>query len=481
VTRKRRRLILAICCMSLLIVGLDNTIVNVALPSIGRELHTGVTGLQWTVDAYTLVLASLLMLSGSMGDRLGRRRVFQTGLVLFTLGSLLCSAAPSVGWLIFFRMLQAIGGSMLNPVAMSIIRNVFTDARERAQAIGFWGATVGLSLALGPVVGGALVQSEGWRSIFWINIPVGLAALVLTILFVPESRAPRPRRVDPVGQVLVIVLLASLTYGIIEAPSAGWLSTQSICMFALAAAALVGLIAYERRRREPLLELRFFRSVPFSGASAIAVCSFAALGGFLFLNTLYLQEVRGLSALDAGLYTLPIAAMTLIFSPLSGRLVGLRGPRIGLLVGGLGIMIGGGLLTDLGPHTAIPSLLPAYFIFGIGFGMVNPPITNTAVLGMPAAQAGVAAAVASTSRQVGQTLGVAIVGAVAAAGVGKVGPGFVQASHAAWWIVTVAGAAVLVLGLLSTTQRAEETARRVAGELETDAPAQVPAAELIRA
>ena len=480
-TLARRRLILAICCMSLLIVGLDNTIVNVALPSIGRELHTGVTGLQWTVDAYTLVLASLLMLSGSMGDRLGRRRVFQTGLVLFTLGSLLCSAAPSIGWLIFFRMLQAIGGSMLNPVAMSIIRNVFTDARERAQAIGFWGATVGISLALGPVVGGALVQSAGWRSIFWINIPVGLAALVRTILFVPESRAPRPRRVDPVGQVLVIVLLASLTYAIIEAPSAGWSSTQSIGMFALAAAALVGLIAYERRRLEPLLELRFFRSVPFSGASAIAVCSFAALGGFLFLNTLYLQEVRGLSALTAGLYTLPIAAMTLVFSPLSGRLVGLRGPRVGLLVGGLGIMVGGGLLTDLGPHTAISSLLPAYFIFGIGFGMVNPPITNTAVLGMPAAQAGVAAAVASTSRQVGQTLGVAVVGAVAAAGVGKVGPGFVQASHAAWWIVTVAGAAVLVLGLLSTTRRAEETARRVAGELETDAPAQAPAAELIRA
>ena len=480
-TRKRRRLILAICCMSLLIVGLDNTIVNVALPSIGRELHTGVTGLQWTVDAYTLVLASLLMLSGSMGDRLGRRRVFQTGLVLFTLGSLLCSAAPSIGWLIFFRMLQAIGGSMLNPVAMSIIRNVFTDARERAQAIGFWGATVGVSLALGPVVGGALVQSAGWRSIFWINIPVGIAALVLTILFVPESRAPRPRRVDPVGQVLVIVLLASLTYGIIEAPSAGWLSPQSVGMFALAAAALVGLIVYERRRLEPLLELRFFRSVPFSGASAIAVCSFAALGGFLFLNTLYLQEVRGLSALTAGLYTLPIAAMTLIFSPLSGRLVGLRGPRVGLLVGGLGIMVGGGLLTDLGPHTAIPSLLPAYFIFGIGFGMVNPPITNTAVLGMPAAQAGVAAAVASTSRQVGQTLGVAVVGAVAAAGVGKVGPGFVQASHVAWWIVTLAGAAVLVLGAISTTAWANASARRVADDLAGDAPAETPAAELIRA
>ena len=172
-----------------------------------------------------------------MGDRLGRRRVFQTGLVLFTLGSLLCSAAPSLGWLIAFRMLQAVGGSMLNPVAMSIIRNVFTDARERAQAIGMWGATVGISLALGPGAGRGLVQAVDWRAIFWINIPVGLLALGLTMRFVPESRAPRPRRLDPVGQVLVIVLLASLTYAIIEAPSPGWLSAQTIGLFVLRVAA----------------------------------------------------------------------------------------------------------------------------------------------------------------------------------------------------------------------------------------------------
>jgi EmrB/QacA subfamily drug resistance transporter len=480
-SRERRRLILAICCMSLLIVGLDNTIVNVALPSIGRELHTQVAGLQWTVDAYTLVLASLLMLSGSMADRLGRRRVFQTGLVLFTAGSLLCSAAPSLGWLIAFRMVQAVGGSMLNPVAMSIIRNVFTDARERARAIGMWGATVGVSLALGPVVGGALVQSAGWRSIFWINIPVGLVALGLTMRFVPESRAAHPRRLDPVGQIAVIVLLASLTYAIIEGPSAGWLSTQSLALFALALLALSVLLVYEKRRAEPLLELRFFRSTPFSGASVIAVCAFAALGGFLFLNTLFLQEIRGLSALAAGLYTLPIAAMTLIFAPLSGRVVGSRGPRVPLLLGGLGLALGGVLMTGLRPDTAPVSLLPAYCIFGFGFGIVNPPITNTAVAGMPPAQAGVAAAVASTSRQVGQTLGVAVMGVVAAAGVGKVGPGFVHASHAAWWLVAGCGVAVLVLGLLSTTARAGLSAARVAEECGARTPADARAAELVGA
>jgi EmrB/QacA subfamily drug resistance transporter len=463
--RARRRLILAICCTSLLIVGLDNTIVNVALPSIRRDLHTTVSGLQWTVDAYTLVLASLLMLSGSMGDRLGRRRVFQTGLALFTLGSLLCSVAPSLGWLIGFRMLQAIGGSMLNPVAMSIIRNVFTDAAERAQAIGLWGATVGISLGLGPVVGGALVQSVGWRSIFWINIPVGVAALVLTMRFVPESRAPRPRRLDPVGQALVTVLLASLTYAIIEAPSSGWISDQSIGLYGLAAVALSGLLAWERRRSEPLLDLRFFRSIPFSSASASALCAFAAFGGFLFLNTLYLQEIRGFSPLKAGLYTLPIAVMTLVFAPLSGRLVGRRGPRASLLLGGLGLMLGGALMTGIGTSTSIASLLPAYLIFGIGFGMVNPPITNTAMAGMPPAQAGVAAAVASTSRQAGQTLGVAVVGAVAAGGAGSVGRDFLRAGQSSWWIISACGLAVLLLGFISTTRWANASALALSDEL----------------
>ncbi len=191
-TYRRRMLILTICCMSLLIVGLDVTIVNVALPSIQRELHTSVSGLQWVIDAYTLVLASFLMLSGSTADRVGRRRTFQVGLAAFTLGSLLCSVAPGLGWLVAFRMIQAVGGSMLNPVAMSIITNTFLNPAERARAIGVWGGVVGLSMALGPVLGGVLTETVGWRGIFWVNIPVGLAALVLTARYVPESRAPRP-------------------------------------------------------------------------------------------------------------------------------------------------------------------------------------------------------------------------------------------------------------------------------------------------
>jgi EmrB/QacA subfamily drug resistance transporter len=455
--------------MSLFIVGLDNTIVNVALPDIQRQLHAPVSGLQWVIDAYTVVLASLLMLAGSTGDRLGRRRVFQCGLALFTLGSLLCSLAPGLGWLIAARTVQAVGGSMLNPVAMSIITNTFTDARERARAIGVWGATVGLSMALGPVVGGLLVGAVGWPSIFWINIPVGLAALVLAGRFIPESRAARPRRVDPAGQLLVIALLASLTYGIIEAPSAGWISARTMLCFALAAASLVGLLLVESRRPEPLIELRFFRSVPFSGATVIAVSGFAALAGFLFLNTLYLQDVLGYSAAKAGLYTLPMAAMTVLFSPLSGRLVGARGPRLPLVAAGVFITASGLVLTGLSATTSTAVLFTAYALFGIGFGLLNAPITNTAVSGMPRSQAGVAAAVASTSRQVGQSLGVAVIGSVVtSAVVGDFRSGFAAASHIGWWIVTGCGLTVLLLGILTTGRPARRTAERTAAAFTTE-------------
>ena len=293
--------------MSLLIVGMDNTIVNVALPSIRRELNVSLSGLQWTIDAYILVLASLLMLSGSTADRLGRRRTFQAGLVLFTFGSLLCSLAPGLGWLIAFRMVQAVGGSMLNPVAMSIITNVFTEPRERARAIGVWGGVVGISLGLGPIVGGVLTETVGWRSIFWINIPIGLAAIALTARFVPESRAPRARRVDAVGQLLVIVVLASLTYAIIDAPRAGWTSLTTLGLLAMSLVGIGTLWPMSRAGSIRCLELRFFRSAPFSGATVIAISAFGAFSGCLFLNTLYLQDVRGLSALQTRLCTMPLA------------------------------------------------------------------------------------------------------------------------------------------------------------------------------
>ncbi|NEB93162.1 MFS transporter [Streptomyces bauhiniae] len=467
-SHRRRMLVLSICCMSLLIVSLDNTALNVALPSMQRELHATTSGLQWTIDAYTLVLASLLMLAGSTADRIGRKRVFMAGLVIFTAGSLLCSLAPNLELLVVFRMVQAVGGSMLNPVAMSIITNTFTDPRERARAIGAWGAVVGISMAAGPLAGGLLVESVGWRSIFWVNLPVGLAALLLTLRFVPESRAPRPRRPDPVGQVLVIALFGSLTYAIIEAPDAGL--AQVLPFAAVAVAALLALLVYEPRRTEPLIDLRFFHSAPFSGATGIAVSAFAALGGFLFLSTLYLQNIRGLDALHAGLWMLPMAVPTLLCAPLSGRLVGSRGPRLSLLIAGAAMTLSGLLFALFEAETSDVTLFLGYVLFGVGFGFVNAPITNTAVSGMPRAQAGVAAAVASTSRQLGQTLGVAVIGAVLAAGIGTspYRDTFVSAARPGWWVLTACGAAVLLLGLLTSGRWAHRTAERTAERLQTE-------------
>jgi EmrB/QacA subfamily drug resistance transporter len=479
-SRRRQYLVLAICCLSLFIVGLDATIVNVALPSIGRELHSSVSGLQWTIDAYSLVLASLLMLSGSTADRVGRRRTFQTGLVLFTLGSLLCSVAPGLGWLVAFRMLQAVGGSMLNPVAMSIITNTFTEPAERARAIGVWGGVFGLSMAMGPVLGGALVDAVGWRGVFWVNIPVGIAALVLTALFVPESKAARPRRPDPIGQLLVIVLLGSLTYALIEGPAYGWGSVRILSLLAVAVIALAVFLGYEPRRREPLVDLRFFRSLPFSGATLIAVSAMGALGGFLFLNTLYLQEVRGYRPLIAGLFLLPMAAAMAVGAPLAGRMVARRGTRRPLLVAGAGLMAAGVLLTVVTASTSPGYLIVSYLVFGIGMGMVNAPITNSAVSGMPRAQAGVAAGIASSSRQVGQVLGVAVMGSVLTANLhGSLQSGFIAATRPGWWIIAGCGFAVIVLALLTTGQRGRASAAKAASLVETveDAARKVPAAD----
>jgi len=469
-SRQQRYLILAICCSSLLIVGMDITIVNVALPSIRTDLHASVSGLQWTIDAYTVVLASLLILSGSTADRLGRRRTFQTGLALFTVGSLLCSIAPGLGWLIAFRMVQAVGGSMLNPVAMSIVTNVFTEPRERARAIGIFAGVVGVSLGVGPVLGGVLVDSIGWRSIFWVNVPIGVAAFVLAAIFIPESKAERARRLDPLGQALVIVVLLSMTYAIIEAPRAGS-SLEIWALAVLCLLAFVGFLFHESRREDPLIELVFFRSIPFSGATLTAVCALGAFSAFLFLNTLYLQDVRGLSALHAGLFLLPMAAMTAVFAPISGRIVGHRGPRIPLLIAGAGMFLGALPLTRLTDHVGYGWLLGCYLVFGLGFGMVNAPITNAAVSGMPRSQAGVAAAVASTSRQVGASLGVAVVGAVVSAGAGaSIRTEFSSASHPGWWIVVGCAAAIFVLALATTGQWAARSTVRVAHLLNADAP-----------
>src|SRR5215831_7318168 len=411
-SQRRRLLVLGICCASMIVVVMDISIVNVALPAIRHDLDAAESGLQWTIDAYTLVLAGFLVLAGSTADRIGRRRVFQIGLAAFGLGSLLCSLAPSIGWLIAARALQAAGGTMLNPVAMAIIATTFPGQAERARAIGVFGATSGLSLVLGPILGGVLVDGFGWRSIFWINVPIVAAAIVCTALFVPESRAARARRFDPVGQALVVLVLGSAVYAIIESSRLGWTSPVILGLLAVAALGAAGILGYEARRADPLLELRLFRSVPFSAAILMALWALCAFGAFLFVTTLYLQDVRGLSALAAGLCLLPVGSLVVVLSPLTGRIVGERGPRLPLVVAGAALALGGGASILLGPATPMPAVLAPYLLFGIALGTVNPPITNSAVSGMPVSMAGVAASLASTGRQTGTALGVAISGTI---------------------------------------------------------------------
>jgi EmrB/QacA subfamily drug resistance transporter len=429
-------------------IAVDTTVVNLALPLIGRGLHAQVAGLQWTIAAYTITTASLMLTSGAIGDRYGRRTVLQAGLAVFTLASAGCGLAPGAGWLIAFRALQGAGGSALTPMSMGVITATFTDPGVRARVLGIWSGTFGLGMAAGPVIGGALAATWGWRSLFWITILPGLFAIIAAQLVVPDSRAARPRRLDLAGQVLVITFLGCLTYGIIEGPSAGWRSAAILGAFIVSAAALALLVGWERRRTDPLIELRVFRSARFSGALVITVCSFAALGGFLFLTTLYLQDVRDLTVWRAGLALFPLAAATAIAGPLAGRVMARRGGRVPVTFAG--VALGAScLLLAHAPVTASSALLiAAYAVFGAGYGAVNTVIAAVAIAGMPAAQAGVAGGMTSAGRQAGQSLGVSVTGAVFAAGLhGSLRDGFSSASHPAWLLLAGCGFAVLVLGL----------------------------------
>ncbi|AGB25628.1 drug resistance transporter, EmrB/QacA subfamily [Mycobacterium sp. JS623] len=459
---RRKGIILVSCCLSLLIVSMDATIVNVAIPNIRADLRATASQLQWVIDIYTLVLASLLLLSGATADRFGRRRTFQIGLTVFALGSLLCSLSPNIEVLILARMLQAVGGSMLNPVAMSIITQVFTGRVERARAIGVWGGVVGISMALGPMVGGLLIELVNWRAVFWINLPICALAIVLTAIFVPESRSITMRDVDPVGQGLGMAFLFGLVYVLIEGPVRGWADVRIVIVGVVAALAFIAFLRYESRRHDPFIDLRFFRSIPFASATMIAVCAFASWGAFLFMISLYLQVERGFSAMHTGLLYLPIAVGALVLSPLSGRLVGRFGARPSLLIAGTLITAATLLLTRLTITTAVWQLLVIFAVFGVGFSMVNAPITNAAVSGMPTDRAGAASAVASTSRQVGVSVGVALCGSVLGSALSTTGADFAVAARPLWLVCAGLGVAILVMGLFSTSQRALRSAARLA-------------------
>jgi EmrB/QacA subfamily drug resistance transporter len=364
--------------------------------------------------------------------------------------------APSLGWLIAFRVLQAIGGSMLNPVAVSIISSVFTNRTERARAISVWVGMFGVGMALGPALGGVLVGTVGWRGIFWVNIPVGLCAIALTSIAVPESPVSVPRRSDPVAQVLVIVILGSLVYAIIEGAYTDWRASTIRGLFITAGATLAVLVVWELRRKEPLIDLRCFRSRSFTAAVVIAICAFADLGGFLFLTTIYLQDVRGSSVIDAGLHMLPTAAAMAICPSLAAWVTAKTGSaRLPLMIGGLALMVSTNSMSHLTRSFANAHLLMTFGLFGVGMGMVNGQISVAAVSGMPPDQAGLASGIASASRLVGQALGVAVAGSLLTAEAhGRMRAAFTLASYSAWHLLFWCASLVVVFGLMTTRARA---------------------------
>lgn len=455
----RKRAIQAVCSCSIFMVVMDSTVVNIALPAIRADFGVGLDGLQWTIDAYLVVVASLLVFSGSLADRVGRRRIFRLGLVVFGLGSALCGLAPGLGFLVAARVVQAVGGSMLNPVAVAIITSVFTGSRERARALGVWSAMSGIGLACGPILGGLLVDTAGWRFVFLINVPVVVAVFVLSGRLVPESRLSGRRQFDPAGQVLIVVALSAAVYTLIEGPRHGFGAPDVLAATVLAVAAGVALPLVELRRAAPLIDFRLFRSAPFSGAIALAVTAFGAYNGFLLLATLYLQDVRGLTALAAGLFLLPVAASMTLLPPVSAWLINRFGPRPAVAVSGLGLLTGPLVLMALELDDSVAVLFAGFVLVGVGLGTVNAPILVAAVAGMPKAQAGVAAAIASTARQIGGALGVAVVGGILAhRWPAPDAATFTAAAVPAWAVVSFAGAVALVVGFVTTGPWAMRTA-----------------------
>jgi MFS transporter, DHA2 family, methylenomycin A resistance protein len=399
-------------CLGYFFVLLDVTIVNVSLAKMGSDLGTSREGLQWVVDGYALVLASLMLSAGDVADLIGRKRIFLGGLAVFGAASLLCAVAPSVGVLVGGRALQGIGAAAILPTSLAIINHAFADSEERTRAIGFWAALGSLALVAGPLAGGALVDGFGWRAIFLLNVPLVVAAVGLTLALVPESSDPKERGVDFAGQLLAVGLLAGLVFFLIEGGRLGWSVPPVITALGVAIVSAVFFVRTELRRRDPMLQLGYFRSRTFTAANTGSALMNLATLGALFAFSIYLQRDQGESPLEAGLHLLPWMGALAFVAPLGGRIAGSLGPRLpaglGLTMSGIGL-IAVALLPD---HEGGLALV-AFGINGIGLGLATPALVSAATAAVPAPRAGMAAAVNNTARQAGGAVGVALIGAIA--------------------------------------------------------------------
>jgi DHA2 family methylenomycin A resistance protein-like MFS transporter len=407
-----RGVVLVVMCVGYFLVLLDVTVVNVALPSIGDDLGAGVGGLQWVVDGYAIALASLMLAGGIVGDLHGHKRVVLTGLAGFGLASLGCAVAPSAAVLVVFRILQGVGAALLLPGTLAVIAHAFPERAEQARAIGIWAGIGSVALPAGPLLGGALVEGIGWRAVFFINVPIVIAAFAAALAVVEESTDPQGRRLDAAGVALGALTLAAVIFAIIEAGHGG--SAVAIVVGAIVGvAALTAFLTVERTADEPMLPLALFRRADFSAANAIAGAMNCGTLGLLFVLTLYLQRVQGRSALEAGLAMVPLFAPLSILAPFAGRLTAKVGSRAPMAAGLLISAIGVALLTGAGAHASFLALLPALLLWGIGMGILTPAVVAAAVAAVPGERAGLASAMNNTARQAGGAIGIAACGALA--------------------------------------------------------------------
>jgi EmrB/QacA subfamily drug resistance transporter len=413
---ERRWSALLVLCLSLVIIGMDNTILNVALPTLARDLRATASELQWMVDAYILVFAGLLLTMGALGDRFGRKLALNIGLLVFVGGSVASALAGSAELLIGARAAMGIGAALIMPSTLSIITNVFPP-KERGRAIGVWAGVAGLGIVLGPVIGGWLLEHFWWGSVFLVNVPVVAVAILYGWPLVPESRDPKATPLDPVGAALSIAALVTFVYGIIEAPENGWTDPITLGAFAIAAVLSVAFIWWERRSPHPMLRTEFFRNPRFSAASAAIALVFFALFGSVFLLTQHLQFVLGYTPLEAGVRILPVAALV-VAAPLSARLVEVIGTKIVVATGLLIVATALTLLSTADAESGYGVVAASVAILGAGMGFTMAPATESIMGSLPLAKAGVGSAMNDTTRQVGGALGVAVLGSILASSYG---------------------------------------------------------------
>jgi len=409
---RRRWLTLAVLCVTLLLISLDNTILNVALPSVVRSLGATSSQLQWIVDAYAIVFAGLLLTMGALGDRVGRKWVFMGGLVVFGAGSALAAWSATPDRLTAARAVMGVGAAALMPCTLSILTNVFTAERDRARAIGIWSGTAGIGLAVGPVLGGFLLVHYWWGAVFLINVPIAVAGLVATVFLVPDSRNPDAARPDPVGTVLSIVGLATLLWAIIEAPDRTWTSPAVLGAFGAALLLLVAFVLWELHIDHPMLPMRFFRDRRYSAAIASLLLVLFAMLGLFFLVTQYLQFCLGFSPLQTGLGLAPLAVVLLVAAPSSMLLARRFGTKPVVAAGLLLIAVGLGSLSRTTVHDTYRDMVPWLALIGTGVGLTMAPSTESVMGSLPREDAGVGSATSDTSMQIGGALGVGVLGTV---------------------------------------------------------------------